>query len=357
MDQIQIKERYKGIDICKFICIFLVVMIHVAPCGGDDGQINYILQKIIARISVPFFFTVSGFLLFRKFEPNSIEPARIKKFLFSNLRLYLIWSLIYSPFILHGILTADGGLLRGVLIAVRNFFLTGSYTHLWYLNALIISVVIIWIMMKKGLNIEKILGISLILFLVGLLGQTYFGLLLPLKNYDGIWNALKLIQKIIGTTRNAVFEGLFFVSLGIIFAWNEKRLTRGYNTVLIPIAGMLLLLAEGLLIKNYGHPLQWNTYFCSALAVFLFFRYAINTDKNWSISDRTCRWFRDITEIVFLLHLWIRAIVDVLISRTAPMLHDTCIRYILVCFFSIAFGQLIIVLSNKERFRFLKILL
>ena len=116
MQQAGTNQRYKGIDILKFFCLFLVIMIHVTPCGGGIESItNYVLQKIIARISVPFFFTASGFLLFRKFENDSYDVEKVKRFLLYTLRLYVVWTIIYSPFIIHGIITDEKGIGRGVL--------------------------------------------------------------------------------------------------------------------------------------------------------------------------------------------------------------------------------------------------
>ena len=60
-------KSYNGIDLLKFLCSFLVCMIHIAPIQGIElkysGYINYILQHGICRIAVPFFFCASGFFV------------------------------------------------------------------------------------------------------------------------------------------------------------------------------------------------------------------------------------------------------------------------------------------------------
>ena len=351
-------NRYKGIDIIKFFCVFLVIVIHVAPFGVNGaGMLNYVFQKILARISVPFFFTTSGFLLFRRFDPNSIQKDGVSRFLKNIFRLYVVWTVIYSPFILHAILTEKAGILMGIVLALRDFLLTGSYTHLWYLNSLFFSVIFICFLVKHKNNIRVILGISFFLFLIGLLGQTYFGLLAHLRTYTTIWSALKLTQTIMVTTRNAIFEGFFFVSLGAYFAWNREKLTKGFNSIVLPVISIAVLLLEGILIKSYGHPLQWNTYFFSAVAVFFLFRYAIDQEKSWPFSEATCKWFRDIVELVYFLHLWVRAVVDIMMGKMLPTLQNTPLRYLIVCIISLILGQLILVLSKKERLKFLRILI
>lgn len=350
-----VSERYKGIDIFKLVCIFLVIMIHVAPFGGGvDNPANYVLQKIVSRISVPFFFTASGFLLFRKFPENEYDGAKIKKYVLSILKLYIVWTLIYSPFIVHGILTDKRGLLVGALKAARNFLMTGSYTHLWYLNALIVAVLLVCLLLNRGMKINGIMIVSSVLFLTGLLGQSYFGLLLPLSGNEKIWAFLKTVRAIIGTTRDGLFEGMFFVAMGAFFAWNKDRICRGHNSILLPLIAVGMLLCEGLLIKKYGHPLEWNTYICSSIAVFCLFRYAIDPRRQWSISDSLGMWIRNIVEIVFLVHLWVRAIADIILPRLSPRISDSFIRYLFVAVVSFAVSEALLYLSERKAFAFLK---
>ena len=222
---------------------------------------------------------------------------------------------------------------------------------------MIVAVLLVCLLLRSGIKARHILVLSFVFFLIGLLGQTYFGLLLPLQDKPLIWNTLRGIRLIIGTTRDALFEGMFFVSLGMYFAWNKEKITNGYNNVLIPVLTMAFLVAEGLIIKCFGRPLEWNTYLCSELVVFSMFRYAINPWKEWHISDRMCMWFRDIVEIVFLSHMWIRTILDSVLGIVAPSLLDTCIRYLLVCLISLFLGQIILTLSKTKKFRFLRFIL
>ena len=61
-------HAFNGIDLFKFICAFMVCMIHVPPFQtsvfGLD-RLNFYLMQGVCRIAVPYFFVSSGFLLFR----------------------------------------------------------------------------------------------------------------------------------------------------------------------------------------------------------------------------------------------------------------------------------------------------
>ena len=62
------KKNYKSFDIAKFVCCFLVVMIHVHPFESINKNMDFLLIDIFAGIAVPLFFALSGYLLFEKLE-------------------------------------------------------------------------------------------------------------------------------------------------------------------------------------------------------------------------------------------------------------------------------------------------
>ena len=73
----QTSRNYNGVDLIKFICAFLVCMIHIPPLPTQTedevflnkdifGMINTLIQGGVCRIAVPFFFVAAGFFLFKK---------------------------------------------------------------------------------------------------------------------------------------------------------------------------------------------------------------------------------------------------------------------------------------------------
>ena len=59
-------KRYPALDILRFFCACLVVMIHVGT--SDSTPIASMLVTCFARQAVPYFFIVSGFFFFSKFN-------------------------------------------------------------------------------------------------------------------------------------------------------------------------------------------------------------------------------------------------------------------------------------------------
>lgn len=144
--------------------------------------------------------------------------SALKKSLRKSIKLYIIWSLIYLPINIYGEIFEWGhdSILDLVASWVRNFLFTGDNYYswiLWYLNAYIVAIVLIYTLMKLfGLNICKISLISLILYFVGW-SYTEYHDIYSLTVYDFIFQ----------TTRNGFFRGFCLVSIGLIVAQYRFR--------------------------------------------------------------------------------------------------------------------------------------
>lgn len=249
----QERKQYNAVDLVKFLCAIMVVMIHIAPFGtnGKYEFLNYVIQDYATRIGVPFFFVASGFFLYKKstYEEFNVQPS--KKYILKILKLYVIWSIIYMPLSISHIFVDEKGVLHGILVYLRNIFFVGSYLQLWYLNATIVGVGLVSFLLYRKCRIKSIIIASAILYTLGLLAQSWFGIIKPLStNLPNIWMLLKLIQKIIGTTRNGLFEGFLFIAIGMIFAFlkiriDVKKATCGF------VISYLLMFIESFFVRYY----------------------------------------------------------------------------------------------------------
>ena len=241
-------ENYNSIDLIKFICSILVMMIHIAPFGrlndgGDIFDLNYFIQNYIARVAAPYFFVSTGFLLFKKTAYTNIDTMLIKKYIVKLFRLYIIWSIIYLPLVIRAFLGNRNGFIIDALFFIRDFIFIGSYSHLWYLNATIISVVLISYFLIKGVRIKKILITALSLYLVGLLAQSWFGVITPMRELlPGVWKIMKIVELAIATTRNGLFEGFLFVGLGMFLAFSNFSISKKKSLYCFLISMVLMLI-------------------------------------------------------------------------------------------------------------------
>lgn len=178
--------------------------------------------------------------------------------MFKILKLYCIWSLIYFPLSFRQILVSEESVLWGILIYIRNFFFVGSYTQLWYLNATVFAVIILSYLVYKRIKIRLIMFIAISLYSMGLLlDQSWFGILLPLKEtFPEVWMLLKMGKKLIVTTRNGIFEGVLFVGIGMLFAWKKismdiKKAVISFFVSICMLLGEVAFVTHFKLIKGY----------------------------------------------------------------------------------------------------------
>ena len=216
------KEQFRGVDAVKFIMAVCVIILHTHPLEGINHTLNFITADVVGRIAVPFFFMATGFLLAqRKGDGYFFGIDHVKKYVYRILKLYIIWTAIYLPVIIYkNIIDSGEGLRYGILTSIRDFIFVGSYGHLWYLPATDVGVEAVFFLTEKiG---ERWSGILLFfLFLAGLLAQSYYGLLEIWIGGGGlVWDALRLLKKIMVTSRNGIFFGSFFIYMG---GWTARR--------------------------------------------------------------------------------------------------------------------------------------
>ena len=135
-------KNYNSIDLVKFICSILVVMIHISPFGSFSGIIGYLdygVRYYLCRLAVPFFFVCSGFFLYKKTAVMNFSFEPTKKYVVRLFRLYIIWTLIYFPL---SYIRFYRGKKDAVFVYIKRFIFSGTYVHLWYLNATIFAILL-----------------------------------------------------------------------------------------------------------------------------------------------------------------------------------------------------------------------
>lgn len=349
------KQNYNAIDLAKFICAILVVMIHVPPFGTSIETkwidiLSFFVRNYLARIAVPFFFVTSGFFLYKKTSLNELNISLIKQYVLKLLRFYILWSAIYFPFNLMVIISADRPFYAGVGY-IRDFIFFRSYSHLWYLNATIFAVVLITYLLYKRITIKKILVIAFIFYFAGLFAQSWFGLILPLKeNAPHIWTILKLIQMVIVTTRDGLFAGFLFVGLGMLFAFDKVNMTRKQALIGF-VVSMTLMFIEVFSLEYFNFIREYDKYLFLVPATFFMF----SIIRDIKLPDhKIYKNLRILSSLVFFIHPWIQEIVKKVLSMISEGLETTCLSFVVTLVMTIICSIITIKASNTTRFKWLK---
>ena len=227
-----------GFDRFRLPAALLVVAIHTGPLLSVSPLANDLLTDIWGRIAVPFFFAVSGWFLVPRLRREG--AAALGPFLKKALLLYLLSALLYLPLNLYNHTLQDSG-----ASLLRDIFFNGTFYHLWYFPALALGACIVWALVR-GLGRWAWLP-AVLLYLVGLLGDSWYGLtaaLPPLRAaYEGMFLCFDY-------TRNGLFSTPIFLLLGGWLAGRPRRNRPGLYGVGL-LVSLALLTTEGLLVKHF----------------------------------------------------------------------------------------------------------
>lgn len=295
------QTTYGSLDIAKFISALLVIAIHCAPFIEVNPSWNLFYVQVVARLAVPFFFTASGWLLFRRINPaaKGQDPTNRKAFSHYMKRiakLYLVWSLLYLP--LLALSWIQGGFDTNTLVRLlRDFLFNGTYYHLWFFPALLIGVPMVYWMYTTW-HKRRMLWCTLILYVIGMLINVYGSVLHSVPLLDPI---LSLYESIFVTSRNGIFFAPLYLVLGI---YAQDFLEQPYRkqAAFAFIVSFACLCGEAWLLVSWGvmHDLT-SMYLTLAPTVFFLFIFILQlpiTAKKRHVT------LRNMSLLIYVSHIY-----------------------------------------------------
>jgi len=323
--------KYDGMDLFRLLLAFLVIAAHTYPLSSVSTELNYVLVHIFARIAVPFFMMATGYFLLPKYFDQgyqSIEP--IIRFIKKIALLYGGATLLYLPVSIYAGYYAGGHIIR---VFIRNLLLDGTFYHLWYLPAVMLGVLAVYALSRR-FSAYLTFGIAVLLYLAGLLGDSYFGMTasIPLLNtaYENAFN-------IFSFTRNGLFYAPIFLTMGALMAKQKQPLSKPANIVGL-IISMLLMLTEGLLLHYHAIPRHTSMYITLILCAYFLFGLVQSHQGKRSIHMRnTSMW-------IYIIHpLMIIATRGAarMIGLTDLLVNNSLIFFLLVSLLSLTTAILI----------------
>ena len=343
----EIKKSFPAIDVAKLIMAILVVMIH-KPLFRQDFP-NYLMSSVIAGAAVPFFFAVSGFLLFRKLNREAARPVsdwlHYEKRL---LQLYALYTIIYLPCIFvknhtgHYNEITLGSIAGESFLLVKNFFLSASFVHLWYMSSLI-------------------LGIAILFGFTRIFKNKWAVLLLGAAAYAGtaLADALPQLGPVIHAVPPVVYytlkTGLPCLCLGY-FAAQTQNIVRKREKAVCPAAWVVLLVC-GIWAYGSDSPIweimrAMTTFLCTWATL----RFCIGADLKPHPAYGVMRRY---STLIYFLHLLLMdegwAFLCRHVGIRDPFAHPF-LYFSVTLFLAVAEATIIILLQKRKRFDFLKVL-
>lgn len=325
-------RNYNGIDLVKFLCAILVFIIHIPPFSGEVSgmaeRVNFWLQHGLCRLAVPFYFVSSGFFLYRKMPLDNLDTEVIRNYCFRLLRLVGIWY---------------------VLLFV------GGDGQLWYLGATVVAVILLSLCFHLGIRPGIICALACLLYGIGLLGDSYNGLIAPLEKISVFRYLFRGYTLLFTTTRNGVFMGFLFVFMGAMFSKHTPRLTPRVSLAGF-LGSMLCLSAEIFLLDRHDIPIEYNMYVFLLPATFFLFSFARAIPlKDHAVYGH----LRSIGVLIYFSHLMVDWFVSLALRLITRLLGMDCnpFRFVLSLFATLLFAVCVQWLSRRETFRWINWLL
>ena len=342
------KFNNNGIDIGKFIASILVLCIHVSPFSNE--RLDFFTKNILARVAVPFFFVSAGYFLFKKVHIYNIENDKniIFKYIKRIFIMYVFWSICYMPLVIFNYLKTDKSLKAFFNTFIKSPILTGTVAPLWYLNSLIVAILIVFLLLKYKVKFKNILKISSILYLLGVLGQVYYGLVKSIPIINKIY---KYYLEIFTTTRNGLFFGLFFIVVGILFSKNKIHLTIKKSIIGI-IISFILMNIEIITTNKLGIATSYDMSLAMVPTTIFIFNILLNIKlKDSPIYIK----LRKFSTLIYLSHFNINAAFNIIVLHLMNFNEvNTSIRFLVVLLTTLMFSGIYLRLEKTQMFKFLK---
>ena len=228
-------RTYKGIEIFRVVAAFLVVAIHTSPLASYSGTADFVFTRVIARVAVPFFFMVTGYFVLSK-------GTGVRRFLKKTAIIYAASAALYLP------INVYAGHLQGwgLLDLVQQVFFEGTFYHLWYLPAALLGAWLTSLLMRRTSR-GVCAAIVTALYVLGLLGDSYWGLI---EGVPGVSSAYNALFALMGYTRNGLFFAPMFMFLGAEIHMSKRRGV-GFEAAGL-VLSFALMLAEALNARAQG---------------------------------------------------------------------------------------------------------
>ena len=327
----QDKKQLGGLDYFRIAAACLVIAIHTAPMSSFSNEADFILTGIIARVAVPFFFMVTGqFLLPASLFEKKTDRGPLFRFIRKTLILYGFATVLYIPANIY----AGHWKNIGATESFRLLIFDGTFYHLWYLPALVTAACLIALLSRK-LSFHSVFGIGMLLYLVGLFGDSYFGVI---RNVPVISSIYEGMFSVFSYTRNGLFFAPVFLIMG---AWiGHTRLLWKRNAVAAGLAvSLILMLAEGMLLHHF--KLQRHDSMYLSLLPCMFFLYLFIASfrlKPNPLLRKTATWMYLIHPAVIIL---VRGAAKA-VRLTEVLVNNSLLHFLTVCICSAMIAVLIV---------------
>ncbi len=281
-----------SLDSYRFMVALLIVAIHIYPLTSISENVDFAFSRIFARIAVPIFLMITGYFVLEK----SLEDKKVlKKYTWKIAKIYVLSMLIYFPLNIYNHYFSN----NNFLMILKDILWNGTFYHLWYFPALLLGIWITYYLLKIKNKTIKISSF-LLLYLLGLLGDSYYGFT---ENIPVLHSFYTHIFQIFDYTRNGLFYVPIFLGIGYKVA-NEKNTKE--SSIYLPFLFLLLMLVEGIILHHFGLQRHSSMYLFLIPVSYYLFQILIRS------KEKSNKKLRNLATGIYIMHPWFIVIIRVL---------------------------------------------
>lgn len=317
--------NYGGLDRFRIVAALLVIAIHTSPFLSWNEGFDFFFTRVLGRVAVPFFLMVTGQFVVSGFQYGNARE-KLLRYIKKTAVLYVAAIMLYIPIGIYA-----GQYQALTLTAVMKLLLfDGTFYHLWYFPACITGVVILYLMNRR-MRIQSMLIVAVILYIIGLGGDSYYGLVSKVPAlkiaYDGIFSVFSY-------TRNGIFMAPIFLLMGAGLA--KKPRSSGLPGFII---SFLFMTAEAFTLHHFGWQRHDSMYVMLLPTMFFLYQTLL------AGMQRPIKACRTVSTWMYILHPAMIPVVR-LIARIAHMtpilVEQSLIHYLVVSLLSAAASLVIV---------------
>ena len=336
------KVRHQGIDLFRIIAALMVVAIHTFPFNSLSPFLDEMITLTLFRVAVPFFFMTTGFYLIGPYANNKsyYYGEKIKQFLLKISKIYLLVVLLYLPLsILNGTISSKTTLLEWLKMLIFD----GTLYHLWYFPGIIVGTLLVFYLLKY-VTFNHVFFLSIPLYVIGLLGDSWYGIIKQIPLLAKIYDKLFEISEM---TRNGLFFTPLFLCLGAYLYLERQKERRGVKELsLFFLITIAMMLVESIFLHRLFVVRHDSMYLL--LPVVMYFLYLLLL--NWQPKLRI-KQVQNLSLLIYIIHPLVIVVVHT-ISNKLTFMKFSLLYYLLVAVGSYILSRLLLsIFKQKDKIK------
>lgn len=292
----------------------MVIAIHTAPFLDFGATPENLLTRTLCRVAVPFFLMTTGFFLF---DGGFADWRRTGRAVLHTVWMYAAGIVLCLP--LHLYRGDPQRWIADPAVFLQELLVDGTMYHLWYFPALMLGLLLACLLLRR-LALRGALAVSGVLYLLGLLGDSYF--MLVTARIPSLARCYERMFTLFTHTRNGLFYVPIFLVLGAALSarYKAREAQGGVHRVRLgTVAGLLLstllLLLEGYLL--HLREMRFDSMYLMLIPcmIFLFDLLSVRRGGRSVMA-------RDVSMTSYLLHPLVIAALHA-VSVYAPILYES----------------------------------